>query len=123
MTVVEGNRRLAALRILAYPELQAQFRANVPDPLHENAIPTEIQVNYVGSRKEARDFIGFKHVNGAFKWDSYAKARFAYSWLQDGDDIDEVGRRLGDRNPSHRPTVHSFAACSRGFTVKTTSLL
>lgn len=96
MTVVEGNRRLAALRILAKPELQAQFRVNLPDPLHENAIPTEIQVNYVGSRKEARDFIGFKHVNGAFKWDSYAKARFAYSWLQDGDDIGEVSRRLGD---------------------------
>jgi hypothetical protein len=96
MTVVEGNRRLAALRILANPELQAHFKVNLPDPLHENAIPTEIQINYVGSRKEARDFIGFKHVNGAFKWDSYAKARFAYSWLQDGDDVDEVSRRLGD---------------------------
>lgn len=96
MTVVEGNRRLAALKILANPELQAQFRVNLPDPLHEGAVPNEIQVNYVGSRKEARDFIGFKHVNGAFKWDSYAKARFAYSWLRDGDDINEVSRRLGD---------------------------
>lgn len=96
MIVVEGNRRLAALRILADPVLQRQFKATLPDSLHANAIPSEIQVNYVGSRKEARDFIGFKHVNGAFKWDSYAKARFAYSWLQDGDGIDEVSRRLGD---------------------------
>jgi hypothetical protein len=95
-TVVEGNRRLAALRILGSPELQGQFKVKLPDPLHENSIPTGIQVNYVGSRKEARDFIGFKHVNGAFKWDSYAKARFAYSWLQEGDDIHEVSRRLGD---------------------------
>lgn len=95
-TVVEGNRRLAALRIIASPRLQQQFKVTLPQPLHANAIPTEIQVNYVGSRKEARDFIGFKHVNGAFKWDSYAKARFAHSWLQDGDDIDEVSRRLGD---------------------------
>ena len=95
-TVIEGNRRLAALRILANPELQQQLKVAVPSPLHERAIPDEIQVNYVESRKQARDFIGFKHVNGAFKWDSYAKARFAYEWLKDGDNIDEVSRRLGD---------------------------
>lgn len=96
MIVVEGNRRLAALRILADPALQQRLRATVPDPLHGNARPEKVQVNFVLSRKEARDFIGFKHVNGAFKWDSYAKARFAYAWLKDGDDIDEVSRRLGD---------------------------
>ena len=95
-TVIEGNRRLAALRIIASPRLQQQFKLTLPQPLHINAMPSEVQVNYVGSRKEARDFIGFKHVYGAFKWDSYAKARFAHSWLQDGDDIDEVSRRLGD---------------------------
>ena len=89
-TVIEGNRRLAALRIIASPRLQQQFKLTLPQPLHINAMPSEVQVNYVGSRKEARDFIGFKHVNGAFKWDSYAKARFAHSWLQDGDDIDDI---------------------------------
>ncbi|MFT4234334.1 MAG: hypothetical protein QM607_04960 [Microbacterium sp.] len=96
MTVIEGNRRLAALRILADSALQQRLKAVVPDPLHDKAQPEAVQVNFVGSRKEARDFIGFKHVNGAFKWDSYAKARFAYAWLKDGDDIHEVSRRLGD---------------------------
>ena len=95
-TVIEGNRRLAALRILANPELQQQLKVSLPNPLHARAIPDEIQVNFVESRKQARDFIGFKHVNGAFKWDSYAKAKFAYAWLKDGDNIDEVSRRLGD---------------------------
>ena len=46
-TVIEGNRRLAALRILANPELQQQLKVAVPSPLHERAIPDEIQVNYV----------------------------------------------------------------------------
>ncbi|MDQ2638905.1 MAG: hypothetical protein M3Y83_18755 [Actinomycetota bacterium] len=96
MIVVEGNRRLAALRILADPELQQRLKVTPPDLLHDRAIPSSIQVNFVTSRKEARDFIGFKHVNGAFKWDSYAKARFAHEWLKDGDDIDVVSRRLGD---------------------------
>lgn len=94
--MIEGNRRLAALQILANPELQQQLKVSLPNPLHARAIPDEIQVNFVESRKQARDFIGFKHVNGAFKWDSYAKARFAYAWLKDGDNIDEVSRRLGD---------------------------
>ena len=95
-TVIEGNRRLAALRILANPQLQQQLNVVLPNPLHARALPDEVQVNFVESRKQARDFIGFKHVNGAFKWDSYAKARFAHAWLKDGDDIDEVSRRLGD---------------------------
>jgi hypothetical protein len=96
MVVIEGNRRLAALRILADPSLQRHFKVVPPEPLNERATPDAIQVNLVESRKEARDFIGFKHVNGAFKWDSYAKARFAYAWLKDGDGIAEVSRRLGD---------------------------
>ena len=96
MVVVEGNRRLAALRILANPSLQKYFKVTLPEPLHERARPEFIQVNLVSSRKEARDFIGFKHVNGAFKWDSYAKAKFPYTWLKDGDGIDEVSHRLGD---------------------------
>ncbi len=96
LVVIEGNRRLAALRILADPSLQQQLKVTLPDNLHERAIPDVILVNFVESRKQARDFIGFKHVNGAFKWDSYAKARFAYAWLKDDDDIEEVSRRLGD---------------------------
>lgn len=105
-TVIEGNRRLAALRILASAELQARFKVTLPNPLHPNAVPAEIQVNFVDSRKDARDFIGFKHVNGAFKWDSYAKARFAFDWLEDGDDIDEVSRRLGDGHNTVRRLVN-----------------
>lgn len=96
MIVIEGNRRLAALKILADPALQQRLKVDPPEPLHDRALPALIQVNLVKSRKDARDFIGFKHVNGAFKWDSYAKARFAHTWLQDGDDIAVVSRRLGD---------------------------
>lgn len=94
--VIEGNRRLATLRVLADANIQRRLRVTLPEPLHDNATPERIQANFVESRKQARDFIGFKHVNGAFKWDSYAKARFAYAWLKDGDDIEEVSRRLGD---------------------------
>ena len=96
MTVIEGNRRLGALRILSTPSLQDKLRVVMPSSMHDQATPESISVNFVESRSEARDYIGFKHVNGAFKWDSYAKAKFARDWLNDGESAADVSRRLGD---------------------------
>lgn len=94
--VVEGNRRMAALRIIDSPELQLQSGIHVP----ENAAssPEEVRVRLVESRREARSFIGFKHINGAFKWDSLAKARFAAEWLADEPDVKKVSQELGDNH-------------------------
>lgn len=96
--VVEGNRRLAALRVLADEDLARKVGVVLPSPVHDDARPTEIEVNIVVDRRAARDFIGFKHVNGAQRWDSYAKARFATQWLDEGDDIADISRRLGDNH-------------------------
>ncbi|MEZ5284996.1 MAG: hypothetical protein R2712_09350 [Vicinamibacterales bacterium] len=32
--------------------------------------------------EQAREFIGFKHINGPHKWDAIAKARFAANWYR-----------------------------------------
>lgn len=96
--VVEGNRRLAALRVLADGNLARRVGISLPKNLHPGARPERIEVNVVADRKAARDFIGFKHVNGAQRWDSYAKARFATEWLDEGDDIADISRRLGDNH-------------------------
>ena len=96
--VLEGNRRLAALRIIGDSKLQAKLNITVPTGIHENSLPDSVQVLLVDSRAEARDFIGFKHVNGPHKWDPLAKAKFAYDWLTDDPDttLDDIARRLGD---------------------------
>ena len=94
--VIEGNRRLAVLRILSNPELAKRLHVDLPKSMHERSIPKTIRVWLVTTRAEARDFIGFKHINGAFKWDSFAKAKYAAEWLDEEPDIDAVSRRLGD---------------------------
>lgn len=94
--VIEGNRRLAVLRILGNPDLARRLHVDLPRTMHENSVPDKVRVWLVGSRAEARDFIGFKHINGAFKWDSFAKAKYAAEWLEEEPDIDAVSRRLGD---------------------------
>jgi hypothetical protein len=107
--VIEGNRRLAALRLIREPELAASLGIKVPSELHENSQPEEVSVWLVGHRRDARDFIGFKHINGAFKWDSFAKAKYAAEWLDDGDgDVSAVARRLGDTHRTVARLVNGY---------------
>lgn len=94
--VIEGNRRLAALKLLRDADLAQRLGVRLPAEAGPSAKPEQIRVFLVKDRKDARDFIGFKHVNGARRWDSHAKARFAADWLNEGDSIDDVSRRLGD---------------------------
>ena len=94
--VLEGNRRMAALRIIASPKLQAETGISIP--ADAAPYPDEVRVRLVDSKREARSFIGFKHINGAFKWDSLAKARFAAEWLDDEPDVKKISQELGDNH-------------------------
>ncbi len=94
--VLEGNRRLAALRILADSELRSRLRITLDKEPEADALPAAIRVQRVPSRSAARDYIGFKHINGPFKWDALAKAKYAAEWYEEGGDIKQISRRLGD---------------------------
>lgn len=96
--VLEGNRRLAALRILSDRDLRQKLKIDLPTEPGAEALPQSIRVHPVKSRSEARDFIGFKHINGPFKWDALAKAKYAAEWVDDGADIKQISRRLGDNH-------------------------
>lgn len=47
-------------------------------------------------RTHANVYIGFKHINGLFKWNSLAKAKFSAEWITSGNDVNLVSRTLGD---------------------------
>lgn len=101
--VLEGNRRLAAIRLLKKPGLAAGTGITVP-PISPKAAASlaRVSVYVLQDPAEARDFIGFKHINGPHKWDALAKARFAADWykagVKRGITLEEVARRLGDRH-------------------------
>lgn len=59
-------------------------------------LPEEVRVRWVSNRSEARAFIAFKHINGPFKWDALAKAKYAAQWLEDGEPVDKVSKQIGD---------------------------
>ena len=116
LTVLEGNRRLAAVRLLETPDLATQIgertrvRITVPT-LPEELRDTirEVSVYRVNSREDARSFIGFKHINGAAKWGSYAKARFAANWHRSGEaTLEEIAAQIGDNHDTIKRMVNGI---------------
>jgi hypothetical protein len=110
--VLEGNRRLSALKILRDEKIARELRMSVPKLDVKKLRTTEnIKVFRVKNPLDARAYIGFKHINGPQRWDAYAKAKFATKWYKDfrkeGKTIEDVARQLGDNNDTVRSYVSS----------------
>lgn len=101
--VVEGNRRLAAVKSLRDGSLAAELRIAPPSMTARAASTTKLlPVMVVARRDDADDYIGFKHINGPSTWGSLAKAKFAVKLFdklsKNGDEsrTQQLSRRLGD---------------------------
>lgn len=114
LIVLEGNRRLATLRLLTDPTLagriryQEQVEIRVPDSAAVASTLTHASVYKVASRTEARTFIGFKHINGPAKWNAYAKAKFAAEWHKSGIELVKIARAIGDRHDTIKRMVFAI---------------
>lgn len=119
LIVLEGNRRLATLRLLREPALVRRIAAaestritvpEIDDRVHETL--DKVSAYLVENRERARAFIGFKHINGPQKWDAYAKARFAADWYRKGraDDVglEEIAQAIGDRHDTIKRMVSAI---------------
>lgn len=92
--VLEGNRRLAALKILLEDDdaqeaglgfaLDEEFTAGIRDTL------LELPVFVVEDRSEVNKYLGFRHIGGIKTWSAEAKARYV---------ADEVDRVKDEENP------------------------
>jgi len=96
--VVEGNRRLAALKILLSDVKRAELNAaDFPRLSAERAtelrrVPT---VEYT-SRNDVVPYLGFRHITGAKKWEPYAKARYISQLVESGRSLGEIESLIGD---------------------------
>jgi hypothetical protein len=71
--VIEGNRRLAAVKLLLSSKLRRDFGAtDLPEVSKsiEKALKS-LPIIRVDHRQDVWRFLGFKHVNGPAKWGSY----------------------------------------------------
>ncbi|WP_082016211.1 ParB N-terminal domain-containing protein [Aureimonas altamirensis] len=120
LAVLEGNRRLAAVKALRDPELAKAAKVSVPDMAPDKlSTLNELLAFRVASEDDARDLIGFKHINGPQSWDAFAKARFAARWLDSEHEKQQAGQkhltlqqiagRMGDQHSTmHRMVTALF---------------
>lgn len=112
-TVLEGNRRLAALMLFNNPALATELKIEVPSPKPEFTAtlqgPFSVRID---TRENARAYIGFKHINGPHKWASYAKGKYALTWYREkavhGLTVQDIATKIGD---SHDTVKKMIKAC------------
>ena len=108
--VVEGNRRLAAVKILLDFSLRAQLRIKHWPDIVEDVIDslTVLPTIVYSRRSEVVPYLGVRHIVGIQKWDSYAKARYIDSLVTAGRSIEEVESEIGDTQGSARKNLISY---------------
>jgi hypothetical protein len=110
--VIEGNRRLAAVRLLLDGNLRRKLRATDLPPLsHEwkQKIRAEgLPVSRINKREDMWRYLGFKHVNGPARWGSFAKAQYiAFVHRKTGELLATIAAQIGDK---HRTVQRLYRA-------------
>lgn len=115
LVVLEGNRRLAALKALRDDGLAKHAKLSTPELSDEISETMEkILVYRVEKEEDARELIGFKHINGPQAWDAFAKASFAARWLDSQANeykplkLIEIANRMGDKHATIHRMVTAY---------------
>jgi ParB-like nuclease domain len=104
--VVEGNRRLAALRALSGAIPKSRLTNSVAQLVSQALFkPTEVDCFVFEERRDILKYLGFRHISGPKRWDPLAKARYLadlvrnfYSDLSLDAQLRAVARDIGSRH-------------------------
>ncbi|MBI4557566.1 MAG: hypothetical protein HY706_08285 [Candidatus Hydrogenedentes bacterium] len=109
LVVIEGNRRLAAVKLLLDKDARERLRAtDLPKISATRARSLELLPVIRTTRKGAWQYLGFKHVNGPARWDAYAKAQYIARVRNDFEiSLNEIARQIGDK---HRTVQRLYRA-------------
>ena len=95
--VVEGNRRLAALKLLLFEEDRTILNIRQVPPIAEvvelrlNPVPVKVYA----TRAEVLPYLGVRHIVGVKQWESLAKAKYIRALVDEGNSLTEVARQVG----------------------------
>lgn len=97
--VVEGNRRLATVKLLLNSEIRRQVKVARDFPQVSEAVAEDLKVLPViiyPHRDEVVPYLGVRHIIGIVKWDPYAKARYLAKMIESGSTVEQVQDQIGD---------------------------
>ncbi len=113
LVVIEGNRRLAALKYL-HDALEGKPVSPKWKDIARGAKPpeklfTKIPYLEVDSREDVEAFLGFRHVTGIKEWNPAEKAQFIAKLIdQRGMSYQEVMRKIGSKTDTVRRNYISY---------------
>jgi hypothetical protein len=111
--VVEGNRRLAALKLLRLafdgkPESK-KWRELVVHRRPPQYLFSQIPFIRVDSRKDVVAFLGFRHVTGIMEWNPAEKAEYIANLVEVHKmDYDDIRRKIGSKTNAVRQNYISY---------------
>jgi hypothetical protein len=109
--VVEGNRRLAALMLLASPAKAPQELRQTWADIAKTAVKpvTEVPTLVYGKRGEITPYLGYRHITGVLPWKPYQKGRYVAQLVEDAKlSFAEIARLIGNRPNTVRELYVSY---------------
>lgn len=112
LVVVEGNRRLAAVKLLRSQKLYRSLGIkDIPTNINKIISSTyDTLPVLVCKREDLWMYMGFKHLNGPLEWDSIAKAEYiAYVHEKFHIPLTDIASTIGDRHDTVKRMYHGLA--------------
>lgn len=122
--VIEGNRRLAAIRALLEPKLAQAVGTELANQLTPEVRATLNNLPVIKSTREnSWRYLGFRHVNGPARWSSYAKAEYIRFVHKEYDvPLEEIATQIGDRHRTVRRLYRALMVLQQAGKAKVYSL-
>ncbi len=125
--VVEGNRRLAALKGLSDRAVRARYpkKEEWQRLARSTSLPATFPVVVAPSRDQVAAILGYRHVSGIEPWGPLPKARFIASLIDEGRSFDDVASEIGESTTSVRSHYRNQAIldqASTDFKIDTTKM-
>lgn len=103
--IVEGNRRLTALKLLNGEEFSSMPKKLIDAVALAKQVPIAVPIALYENRADILNYLGNKHIAGVKPWGALAKARYAKQLLASvdtdlpfGERVREIARSIGSRS-------------------------
>lgn len=107
--VIEGNRRLSAVKLLHHPELGNTYKSKIEQVINETSErPDPIPCLVFEDKDEILRYLGYRHITGIKSWKLLEKARYLTQLKSDyfsDDSINSASREIAKMIGSRKDYV------------------
>lgn len=120
--VIEGNRRLAAIKALLDPKIASKVGCNVTPSSTARKTLERLPIIKT-TREDSWRYLGFRHVNGPARWGSYAKAEYIRKvHIEYKIPLPDIAEQIGDRHKTVQRLYRSLTVLKQAEQAKVYSL-